>query len=547
MRLRKISAFMTVGILMASTTLCACGGSKKAATKSTHSEKTLTIGLQSSSFVTDYKNNYLTKYLEKKLGAKLKFYMLPANGDEIKTKVSLMVTNGEDMPDVFIFENVLSPETILDYGTKGAFISLNDYIKDKKQSPNFNRMEKVDKDKILEGITSANGNIYSLPKYTPMAWNTTRCRMYLNKAWLDKLGLQVPKTTEELHTVLKAFHEKDPNGNGQQDEIGLYGGSTPIAIMNSFIFTNGVSNGGLTLDESGKVIAPYTTDQWKAGLTYMHKLYTEGLLDSTVFTPDENQIKATLNADTNVTGFMTTESTSRWTDADKNKNYNEMQLIAPLKGPEGVAYTAYADTTVSNEFFITSACKNPDLAFKLGDLFLDPDVGKIARYGEEGVDWSGDPEKIEKDATNPLVNAKIYDKISLDNLNNIWVQQQSKTWRDINPRYFPQEMQDTAGYSKSYTDPNAKTQKEIATSYKIYFKAHPDKILPLLHYTLDEVSDITQAMTDIPDYVEQSMAEFVIGQRDIDKDWKAYLDELDNMGLKEWLKTAQSAYKRMEK
>ena len=48
-------------------------------------------------------------------------------------------------------------------------------------------------------------------------------RMFINKAWIDKLGLSMPTTTDELKAVLKAFHDQDPNGNGVQDEIGVYG------------------------------------------------------------------------------------------------------------------------------------------------------------------------------------------------------------------------------------------------------------------------------------------------------------------------------------
>lgn len=44
--------------------------------------------------------------------------------------------------------------------------------------------------------------------------------VYLNKTWLDNLGLTYPETVEELYTVLKAFKEQDANGNGDpNDEI----------------------------------------------------------------------------------------------------------------------------------------------------------------------------------------------------------------------------------------------------------------------------------------------------------------------------------------
>lgn len=60
--------------------------------------------------------------------------------------------------------------------------------------------------------------ILSLPQVTgfnPQSWEV----MMINKTWLDKLSLELPTTFDELETVLKAFKEQDPKGNGKADEI----------------------------------------------------------------------------------------------------------------------------------------------------------------------------------------------------------------------------------------------------------------------------------------------------------------------------------------
>ena len=41
----------------------------------------------------------------------------------------------------------------------------------------------------------------------------------IRKDWVDKLGLAMPATTDELFEVLKAFQEQDANGNGEADEV----------------------------------------------------------------------------------------------------------------------------------------------------------------------------------------------------------------------------------------------------------------------------------------------------------------------------------------
>ena len=92
-------------------------------------------------------------------------------------------------------------------------------------------------------------------------------------------------------------------------------------------------------------------------------------------------------------------------------------------------------------------------------------------------------------------------------------------------------------------DPEDKTQLN-AKSYEYYFDKHPEKVLPLLHYTEDEAGQIQEALSNIPTYVNQTMAEFITGARDIETGWDSYMSELKGMGLDEWQKSAQAAYDR---
>lgn len=63
------------------------------------------------------------------------------------------------------------------------------------------------------------GKIYGLP--VPNDYYENVAIMYIRKDWLDKLGLQPPKTIDELYDVAKAFAERDPDGNGKADTYGM--------------------------------------------------------------------------------------------------------------------------------------------------------------------------------------------------------------------------------------------------------------------------------------------------------------------------------------
>lgn len=570
--MKKVKSLAAVGLaaVLAAGTLAGCsgktepagttaaGGTQETGGAQTEAAKTgdegkekLVVAIQTNSYVTDYDNNYFTKYMEDKLGIDIEFYQLPSAPDEVRTKVSLMATSNDNLPDVLIVDNALTTETILEYGSSGIFLPLNDYISDASKMPNYNSIPDEDR-KIMEAAqTMADGNTYSLLKFEPETWNVTPNRMFINQTWLDKLGLEVPKTTDELETVLKAFHDQDPNGNGVQDEIGVYGYQSggygqniTASLMNSFEFWNGGTlNGGLALDKDGKtVIAPFTTEGWKAGLTYMNNLYKEGLLAPSIFTDDDTQFKATLNEETNVVGLVSFGSLSNYPDAATNKNYLDMEIMEPVAGPDGTCYTPYTEYIPNQEFFIFNGCKNVDLAIKFADEFYDKETSIISRFGEEGVDFTRDPEKL-AGMNNAYVAAGLYDKVTLAYISNYWLEPAAQTWHGVSPRYASLESMNTVANGMVTYDPEDKTQLN-AKSYELYFDKHPEKVLPLLHYTSEEADQIQEALSNIPTYVNQTMAEFITGARDINSGWDDYMKELKGMGLDEWLTAAQAAYDR---
>ncbi len=513
----------------------------------------LLVGLTQSSMVTDYENNYFTNYLEEKLGFELEFYMLPADPAETRTKVALMATSQEELPDVLVVDNHLTNEMILQYGSSGFFLPLNDLLSDASKMPNYNAIPEEDRNAMNSASTMADGNIYSLSSYEPETWNLTPNRIFINRAWLDKLGLKAPATTEELKEVLIAFRDKDPNGNGVKDEIGVYGFSaggygenTSAALMNAFVFWNGgTTNGGLSLSDDGtQVIAPFTTEGWRDGLRYMNDLYNEGVLSANIFTDDGTQFKAILNQETPIVGMTTAGSLSNWPDVKNNKNFLEMEMIEPLKGPAGIQYTPYSEYVPGQELMILAGTDKLDMALKFADQFFDHDTSLIERFGEEGVDWTRDPQML-AEHTNAYIEAGLYDGLSLLVTSTVWADNQSQTWRNHGPRYASLEMGNTVyDFSTGLPfDPEDPTQLN-AKCYELYFTKHPEKVLPALKYTLEEAEQIQDQLTTIPDFVKQSLAEFVTGARDVENGWDTYLEELNNMGLQQWLETAQAAYDR---
>lgn len=62
-----------------------------------------------------------------------------------------------------------------------------------------------------------NGQIIGIPRRTMDRTGG----LILREDWLEKLGLQVPRTLDDLYNVFKAFTYDDPDGDGVDDTIGL--------------------------------------------------------------------------------------------------------------------------------------------------------------------------------------------------------------------------------------------------------------------------------------------------------------------------------------
>lgn len=517
---------------------------------------TLKVALTTSSFVTDYEDNYFTNYLEEKLGIEIEFYMLPVDSADTRTKIALMATGGEDMPDVFVVDNHLTSEMLLTYGQSGFFMELDEYINDPEKMPNYNAIPDEDRAIMTTASTQADGHIYSLSAYEPETWNYTPFRMYINRDWLDAVGKEVPTTTAELKDVLIAFRDGDPNGNGLKDEIGVYGQASGgygenivAALINSFIYwNNNQLNYGLALDESDyeTVYAPYTTEAWRNAMRYLKELHDEGLLSASTFTDDNATFKAVLNQETPVVGLTSAGSLSNWPAAVSNANFLQMELIAPLTGPDGVNYTPFIEQWPGQELMISGYTDKVDLALKFADEFFTYETSVIERFGIEGEDWSRDPELL-KGQTNAYVEVGMTDAVKLLVTSTMWADNQNHTWRNHGPRYmslanFLTVFDYSAG--KVY-DPEDPTQLN-GKCYEMYWDKKPAKLMPQLKYTVEDTEMLMDAMTTIPDFVKQAIAEFTTGTRDIETGWEQYLAELDSMGLQELISVSQATYDRIK-
>lgn len=506
------------------------------------------LALQTNTNITDYSDNYLTKLWEDTGDFKFDFDFLPASAGDTRNKIALMVSGGAQLPDVIV-TGAMSDDEILEYGSKGIFLPLDEWLNDANMAVYFSQIPEEDRKQMLEDVRSADGHIYGLPRYVPSAWASTNKRVWINDGWLKNLNLEMPTTTDELYAVLEAFVNNDPNGNGIQDEIGVYGMSsneTILSMMNYFIYTSGLSDLALS-DDGNSVIAPFAQDAYRQGLEWMSKLYQDGLLDDNMFTDDRTTMIATMNGPENVVGVIAFGSfPTLWPNSayGQNENVKEYDMLPPMVGPGGVAYAPHVDQRALPRWFITKDAANPELAFKAGDLAYSIDIGLAARYGNLDNIITDLDELKAAGYTNSYKEMGIVDHIKLRINGNINATSNNEYWADIGPRYA------SALWDLSYSAivENDDTTSNVSTfhgkNYLYNVPAKPDHLLPILKYTAEELDEINDLRTSIESHVKNSVAQFILGARSLENEWNTYLKELETIGLSTYLRVAQGAFER---
>ena len=240
----------------------------------------------------------------------------------------------------------------------------------------------------------------------------------INKAWLDKLGLKVPTTTDELYDVLCAFRDNDMNGNGIKDEI-------PMSFCNSHWSGNlWYSAGSFGFDgasafpylkvEDGKINSTVDTDEWRAYLEYYHMLVDEGLLDVEGFSQTGEQFQAKI-AENKVGVYYT------WSPATgEGLDYVVMPNVKALDGVE--PRQPGADGTfsaVTSGFLITKDSENVEAALHWWNyLHTSVDLMNSAYCGEKGVTWFQESEDYCYDDTSTDAAKANFDFHSTNNNGN---------------------------------------------------------------------------------------------------------------------------------
>lgn len=397
---------------------------------------------------------------------------------------------------------------------------------------------------VLERFPNLDGMSTALADGKKYSWGTVNespvrdypDNLYINKTWLDNLNLEVPTTMEEYYEVLKAFKEQDANGNGDPNDEIPY---TFLAINHingygSFFGAYGRAeafNGpGNTLNhfvvEDGKVIYEPITEEWKNAVKELRKFVQDGLWDQEGFTQDGDMYSGKMTSATAIVGSAYTWSSGSFAD-----NSDQYIPLAPLKA------TATSDAPkvhkrqnhvsfLGTGFSITNKCKNPEILAQWVDLFYNEAMTILAYRGPDRVKNIDENGVFTYDET-PGADGASFDTIT-----------QHEAPFDGCPKCMTNDM----FLNKIVVETMTNDKADTIAMY--YIDAPASVTLPSMQYTEEEDQFLSDYGAAVQQYVEGCLAEWMLGRKDIDADWDAYLKQLDTLKIQEFINIMQTAYDR---
>ncbi|QGQ95220.1 ABC transporter substrate-binding protein [Paenibacillus psychroresistens] len=488
--------------------------------------------------ISSYNDNLLTQKIEKKLGIDIDFQTAPSEG--AKDKQNLILASG-DYPAAFIGGD-FSKVDQLKYGALGVLVPLNDLIEE--YGPNIKKAF-VENPSLKAGITTPDGKIYALPGLDGCWHCYWPAKSWINEDWLKVLNMDMPTTTEEYEKVLLAMKNNDPNKNGKADEVPLSGytstgsdwGNPITFLMNAFVYTD--PSNYLKLD-NGKADLVADNEEWKQGLTYIKGLYDKGLIDQQAFTQNmEGLQKTAMNPD----GVILGDFGDLWNgdivtiyEEAVDQRWNQYVAVPPLKGPNGAQFSTYNGYRVPNgKFAITDKASKEQAiaAIKVAD-YLYTMEGALDNFQgvdgwvvpkEEQVGTNGKPALY----TNPEGAATDWDAPTKTQWENGFYYMPIDLFHG---RVSSQDMEVQEGNEVRLYNENLK--------YSGHEPAE-DVRLPDIFINPDAAQSVAEMSTVINAYIKQNAVSFVIGQKDLNKDWDAYVKGIQDMDAAKYLKVYQDA------
>ncbi len=432
-------------------------------------------------------------------------------------KVNLMLAS-RDYPDI-TFRLDSTGTAMADAIEAGDLLCLDDYM---QYAPTISSFLE-EKPEMRNYLKSSDGKVYNFAQiYLDETSYNLRDQWFINKKWLDELNLNIPTTTDEFFSVMKAFKDNAGKGTipenvvpfyarhaqgicGLYDLYGAFGVYSPTIYPNAnFIYVD------------NKIQLQAVNPLLKNALKFARDMYAEGILQPQMFTDDWNAFISTVSSDPPVVGAF-----QAYNDYTNLKYFYPM---APFKNTNGdPTYMRRQQKGAAVNFRVFSKCKYPVAAVRVADFMCQPENSMTLAFGSQNVGWKYN----DKGEFEVIAGAQFAQADEDGQLGNLV------------PAITTSEM---------YKNPNMNTEGTREWAYENLYKQflpeqvfeRPFYVAPTatLEYTTRQ-QKIADLKKQVDEYVNKMHADWITGTKDIDATWDEYVKNIYNLGAEELMQLLQ--------
>lgn len=372
-----------------------------------------------------YENNAYTRYLLEKLNVQNE-NVFEGMDDEYNTAVSMAIAMG-DIPDIMVVNNY---NDVLRMVKMGLIADLTESYEN-CASASIKAMYESYGDELLDSVTF-DGKIMAIPETNIEEGPNL---IWLRKDWMDELGLDEPKTLEDVEYIISKFLEADSQRVGLVITSSLCGESGYSSqYITDIIFANfGAYPKQWIENDEGEIVYGSVQPEAKAALEHIHQLYKAGIIDRDFLFRTTNDIKELIESGRCGSFFGPWWSPNNpLMNMVENNPEADWQPYLISTGDDGV--TRYHSTNPTNYKYVVvrKDFEHPEIAWKIISILFDyaryqdkEGTSEVDEYDKNAVDPTARPLVINVDYSNAL--SLCYENIlavfdgekELDDLNSI--------------------------------------------------------------------------------------------------------------------------------
>ncbi|MDT9695135.1 extracellular solute-binding protein [Streptomyces sp. P17] len=446
---------------------------------------------------------------------------------DYEKKRSVLIGAG-DAP--FLIPKTYHPSEVA-FVSSGAILPVGEYV---HLMPNYrDKVKKWQLEPELDSIRQSDGKYYLLPGLHEKV--KSGYSLSFRTDVLDKLGLTLPTTWDEVHDVLKALKEEYPDKYPWTDR---WSTNTPFpcGALFSYLGQSYGAKAGWTYDnisfdaKAQKFVFTAATDSYRQMVEFLRKIVAEKLLDPESFTQQDDQAVQKLLAEKSyVISANSQELVQNYRyNLEKQVKGAKIEMVPVPLGPAGPVVIGGA--RLENGVMVSSKALKSDTFVAMMQfvdwLWYSDEGQKLCKWGVEGVTYTesgGTPalksgiSLMGSDPDAPKDLQKDYGFF-----NGVFTY--GGSWALVSSSFSPDE--------KKFQD--AMSQREQLP----IDPAHPLQSMEQEQATLWD--------TPLKDHVIQNTLKFVLGNRPL-SEWGAFVAELKAKNMEQLVDLHNKAYERFRK